>query len=191
MLREVWNHIRSLFKSLFTGFISFWVIFGVLLKPIGPLVAVLVALGAAFVSAIIAVLVPKISKKCAAQLALWVITRAAKSYSIEVEAEGIGEKEGSLVVGIATGSSEGTRRGDKFLVLNSATDDEWGVLEVLEADENSCVCRVSNRINREFWDELESKIRTNPSFPRGLSISRNLPEGILDFVQRLVRDWGG
>ena len=164
-------------------------IFAVLLNPIGPLYAVLVALGAAFVSAIFAALVPKISKKFAASLTFWVITRAARSYSIEVEATGIDEQKGSVIIRLGSGANGGVIVGDKFSVINNASRQSWGVVQVINAEDTSCVCEVSDRINEEFWEEMESRVRRDPSPPAGVTYRRQILEGALEAVEQLLQSW--
>ena len=190
-MREIWTHIRTTFKEVLSGFISFWVIFGLLIGPIGVLFAILAALGGALVAAILAVLLPKITTRCAASIALWAITRATKDSSTNILAQGIDDRSGSVVVRLGVGSSAGVTVGDRFEVVNNASRRKWGVLEALEVEEHSCLCWVSARIQVEFWEALESRMDRDPSPPAGIAIAREVPEGLLEFVTRLLRNWGG
>lgn len=92
---------------------------------------------------------------------------------------------------LGVGLTEGTREGEEFVVLNSTTREEWGVLRALQVEENTSVCEVSDRTNQQFWESLESRIYTNPTLPPGITIMRTVPEGFSDFVNPLVRVWGG
>lgn len=123
-------------------------------------------------------------------LTLNTVDRAVRNYLDPVLSTGIGEKEGNLVVRLSTGTAQGTYDGDHLVVLNSTTRDEWGVLEVIEVDDSTCLCRVSDRENPEFWQALENQIRTSPSLPEGVWVVRNIPQGFLDFFRRLIGTWG-
>ena len=81
--------------------------------------------------------------------------------------------------------------GEKFEVSNTASGRILGVLEVTAMEELSCLCQVFDRIDTDFWQELEERARSNPAPPSGVTFSRALPEGFWDFVQKIVGNWGG
>ena len=81
--------------------------------------------------------------------------------------------------------------GTRFQVTNTATEIVWGIVEVVEAQDTSCVCQVSDRINIEFWDEMELRMYRDASPPLGVTIPKEFPEGLLiEEVLHLVKQWG-
>jgi hypothetical protein len=129
-------------------------------------------------------------RKLLVRITLYTLARAFGRYSEPVQATGIGPRQGSVVIRLAVGVIGSVGVGDKFDVLNAATLEKWGMLEVIEVEDASCVCRVSDRINISFWHELEQRMERDPSQPAGVTFSRETPPGFLDFVRRLVRTWG-
>jgi len=157
--------------------------------------AVLISLGATAMILLAFVLVTsflsKVWRGFLVRITLHTLDQAVGRYSEPVQATGIGARRGDIVVRLAVGSNEGVREGDNFLVLNTTTRDEWGVLEVMEAEETSCVCRVSDTINVDFWTGLEERMQRDPSPPMGITFSKEVPEGFSGFAQSLIRGWGG
>lgn len=153
--------------------------------------AVLISLGATTLLLAGFVVITKAWSRVLVRITLYTVARAVNSYTREVRAAGIAPREGSVVLRLAIGSNAGVREGDNFLVLNTTTRDEWGELQVIETEDTSCVCRVSDTMNLDFWSGLEQRMQRDPSPPTGVTFSRDVPEGFSDFVQRLVRSWGG
>lgn len=114
-----------------------------------------------------------------------------RDYAKQVVAEGIDSQRGSVIVRLAAGSNHSVSTGDRFEVLNSASKERWGILEVLEVAETSCVCQVSDRINVEFWNDLEERVHRDPSPPSGVTFIREIPSGLSDFIFRLILNWRG
>ena len=80
--------------------------------------------------------------------------------------------------------------GERFVVLNAISEEKWGVLQVSEIREYSCICSVFDRINPEFWDELEKRMRFDASSPQGVIIRREIPaDYLLDWLSRILRNY--
>ena len=119
---------------------------------------------------------------------LHTVAQALSSHSRA--AVGIGGRAGSVVVRLSIGRNDPIVLADRFEVFNTATRDRWGVLEVIEVEGTSCICQVFDRINVEFWEELGRRMSRDPSPPSGVTFSREVPGGLVQFVERLIRDWG-
>jgi hypothetical protein len=125
------------------------------------------------------------------RITLYTVARALGGHSRTVQAIGIGEQRGSVVVRLALGSSESVAEGDKFGAVNAATRQKLGVLEVIVVEADSCLCWVSDRINVEFWEGLEGRMTRDPSPPAGITFSMEGAEEVLNTVEQLLRRWGG
>lgn len=108
--------------------------------------------------------------------------------AVVVEPSGITPIEDDVGIGLPIGVQDGLMVGERFVVLNSASLEKWGILQVHEIQENYCVCSVSDRINPEFWNALEERMRQDASPPQGVTIRREIPdEYLLDWLSRLLK----
>lgn len=158
--------------------------------------AVLAAVGASVVLIlaymVIVVGIPKFMKWVGVWIALKVVKNAVESQRGIVQASGITSVEDDVGVGLSVGLQDGVFPGQRFVVLNTANQERWGVLEVAEIGEGYCVCSVFDRTNPEFWDELARRMRRDASPPRGVTIRREIAEEALyDWLQRILKAWRG
>lgn len=157
--------------------------------------AILISLGAALLSLAGFVLLGgffgKRWRRLLVRITLYTVARAVGGHSRTVEALGIGEQSGSVVIRLAVGSNESIVVGDKFEAVNTATGDKLGVVEVIEVEGDSCLCSVFDRMNLEFWDELELRMRRDPSPTAGVTFLREVPGEFLASVRKVLQRWGG
>ena len=126
------------------------------------------------------------------RLAVWVTFRTIHKFLAELEPSvnpiGITPIDDDVAVGLPLGLRDGLATGDRFVVLNAASQETWSVIQVHEIHEGSCICSVLDRINLEFWNSLETRMRQDASPPQGVTIRRELPdEHLLDWLTRLLR----
>ena len=176
---------------MLSGLISFSVVLAVALLYFQVAIAVPLSIGAALVLAVMVAGLRLGGRKLLSRIAWRVVVNAVEVYSTEVKATGIGDKEGSVVIRLAVGSNDNVAVRSRFEVSNTATKERWGTVEVVELEEASCVCRVFDRIKVDFWDVLESRMGKDPSPPAGVAFTRQVPEGLLDVIRELLRNWGG
>ncbi len=139
---------------------------------------------------LIAVGIPKFLKLIMVQVTLKTVKRAVESQTGTVQASGITSIEDDVGVGLLVGAQDGVFPGQKFVVFNSANQEKWGVLEVSEVQEHSCICSVFDRTNPEFWDDLVRRMRRNASPPQGITIRREIPEEALyEWLQGILKSW--
>jgi hypothetical protein len=125
------------------------------------------------------------------RITLYTLEQVINQHSKVIQAIGVGERDANVVIRLEIGPQESVFLGDKFEVLNIASNEKLGTIEVIEIEETSCVCSVFDRMNVEFWDGLEERMRRDPSPPSGVRISREFPKGLLEYVRSLVRNWRG
>ena len=123
---------------------------------------------------------------------VWVTFRTIHKFLAEiepaVESIGITPIDDDVGVGLPLGLRDGLATGDRFVVLNAASQEKWGVIQVYEINQDSCICSVFDRINLEFWDSLETRMRREASPPQGVTIRREIPkEHLLDWLSRLLK----
>lgn len=160
------------------------------------IMSVLVAVGFSIVLLLLYHLVTVKMPRLLHRFAVWVtfktVQGAIARQRLEVELTAIASIEGDLRVSLPVGLRNGLAIGERFLVVNSASHDAWGELEVAEIEEISCVCSVYNRNNPEFWDALDARMNHDPSPPQGVIARLDIPEEFLiDWLLRLLRPAGG
>lgn len=77
-------------------------------------------------------------------------------------------RQGDLVLVLNKGSDEGLDDGLWISVCPDASDQTWGVVEVIEVETTLSRARVVDRVNPAFWHRLESRMDTDPSAPDGV-----------------------
>ena len=130
------------------------------------------------------------------RLMVWVtfrtVHRAIAQIDLDVDPTGIDSIQGDIRIGLPLGLQDGLAIGERFVVLNAASQDKWGELEVAEIEETSCACSVYNRTNSAFWDSLENRMQYDASPPQGVTIRREMPEEfLLDWLTRLLQTTRG
>ena len=163
------------------GHIAIIVALAFLLAVVGSLIVLFAYLGAA-----------AIIPKSLYRIMVWVTLRTVRSgitrLTLPIEPSGIAEIEGDVGIGIPLGFQDGVIEGDRFIVLNTTSQEKWGGIQVYEIQEDSCVCSVSDRINPDFWNALEERMRHDASPPQGVTIRREIPdELLLDWLTRLLK----
>ena len=134
----------------------------------------------------------KLLKLVMAWITMRTIKSAVGSQSGIVQASGIASMESDVSIGLSVGSQNGAFQGQKFVVFNTTNQEKWGVLEVIEVRECSCVCLVFDRTNTEFWNDLERRMQYDPSPPKGVSIRMEIPEEVIyDWLPKLLISWRG
>ena len=136
----------------------------------------------------ITVWLPRVLRRVAVRVTFKTVRLALAERAHIVEPSGITPIEDDVGVGLPLGLQDGLTTGERFVVLNTASQAKWGVLQVSQIQENSCVCTVFDRINPNFWDSLEGRMRHDASPPQGVSIRREIPEEyLLDWLSRLLK----
>ena len=158
--------------------------------------AILAAIGASIVLILAYIFIvagiPKFVKEVRVWITLKTVRNAVESQMGAVKASGITPVEDDVGIGLSVGLQDGVFPGQRFVVFNTANQEKWGVLEVSEVWDRSCVCSVSDRTNPEFWDNLDRRMRSDAASPQGVTIRREIPEEVLyDWLQRILKSWRG
>ena len=147
-------------------------------------IAILVAVGIAAVASTLVIILywiatrwtRRLSRDIAARIAFATVEKALVLYGAPIESSGITIVDGDLYVRPDCGSLDQVTPGHRFLVVNNADGEIWGLLEAHQISEGSCLCQVSDRINSEFWESLRRRARTEPSLPLGVTVKREVPD---------------
>ena len=114
---------------------------------------------------------------------------ASLSYAmIPVRCLGITTREGIVALRINYGAIAGARRSMLFNVHDSVNDELWGQVIIVETGELTSLCVPSNRINGDFWEHLEGRMRFDPS-PPNVYLVRELPPHFSESVDEFLDNW--
>ena len=193
-----WGGRFSILFTIGLGIVALWLAFGAddsLSYRQIALTIVLVLMGIGVVSIVLLLLHQFLSVGLARLLrrfAVWVTFRtirdAISKQRRKINPLGITTVDDGVGVVLPIGRQDGVMEGERFIIENFADQEKWGTLQVAWVNENTCTCSVSDRINEEFWGNLERRMRSEPSFPNGVAVRREIPEEyILDWLQALLK----
>ena len=130
------------------------------------------------------------------QALVWITVKVLDAASRKTEqpipAQGISDRNGSLVVSLILEQNDFIAQGDRIWATNINTEKQLGELEVVELEQDFCLCELTDRMDsNEFWVGLESRMMQQFCPPSGVRFSGAVDQDTVDFIKRLVRKWGG
>ena len=102
------------------------------------------------------------------------------------------EKDGGVSLRIGSGELDNVTVGMPFNVYDSVNGELWGRVEAVEVSQETSLCVptdvISEIINKEFWEHLESRMRYDTSAPN-VYLTLELPADLLEIVESILEDW--
>ena len=131
--------------------------------------------------------IPKLLRRLAIWVTFRTVRKALSERAVIVEPIAVTPIQDGVGIGLPLGFQDGLIIGDRFVVLNAASLERWGTLQVSEIQDERCLCSVLDRANPDFWDALEGRVQHDASPPQGVTIRREIPEEyLLDWLSRLL-----
>ena len=166
------------------------------LITINTIFAILISIAATIILVLFYHLIVITVQKILSHVMVWItfktISKALTNLTETVQASGITTIDDNVGIDLPLGFRDNVIRGDRFVVLATAREEKWGVLEVSEVRDTYSVCSVFDRINPEFWDDLERRMRFDPSPPQGITIRREIPEeALFEWLRVILKDERG
>jgi hypothetical protein len=98
----------------------------------------------------------------------------------------ITNESGTVHLIVPIGSASGLQVGSRLWTVHTLTHDVWGTVEVTSVSESEGVARAKpiDRAKPEFWDDLEDRMRKDPSPPRDFHLE---PAVTFDREKRTLR----
>jgi hypothetical protein len=107
-----------------------------------------------------------------------------------IECSGILEIDDDIALRVQAGRSQGVTEDTQFNVHESTSNQLWGSVVAINVRETYCDCIVSDRVNVEFWEKLEGRMRYNTEKPPNIHLIRELPITYLsELVENLLDAW--
>lgn len=82
---------------------------------------------------------------------------------IEIVEKGAGKNGVELIFN--AGEGEGIKKGMFLSVVTKYGNDLWGIVRIVEVDENKCRGEVISKINLDFWRKMEKEMYSDASPP--------------------------
>ena len=107
-----------------------------------------------------------------------------------IECTGILIIDNEVALQVQAGSSDGIEEGNQFNVYESTNNELWGRVVVVNVRSFDCDCVPTDRVNINFWQELERRMRYNTSKPPNVHMVRDLPViFLMEQVEKLLDAW--
>lgn len=113
------------------------------------------------------------------------IENQMREYSSEISILGLTNNSGTVNLILEAGSSNGISRETMLNVVTYPGAELYGEVQVIQISDSKCTASPTNRINSEFWEKLEDKMKSDPSPPPNIVAKRQIPDGIMDFLKIL------
>lgn len=113
------------------------------------------------------------------------IENQMREYSSQISILGLTNNSGTVNLTLEAGSSNGISPGTMLDVVTDPGGEVYGEVQVIQINDGTCMVLPTNRINIEFWEKLEDRMKYDPSPPPNIVVKRQIPEGIMEFLKTL------
>jgi hypothetical protein len=110
------------------------------------------------------------------------IKKRLDTYCSPVRILSLGEKDGTVNLILDAGANNGIEHDTLFDVLTEHGGDLFGQVKVTAIETQKCWAEPINRVNVQFWEGLEDRMKQDVSPPPNMVAKRRLPEGIEQFL---------
>lgn len=107
--------------------------------------------------------------------------------SDEIPVAGISEQHGTVHLLLGLPAAPETFMGMRLTVSPRADGAAWGVVEITRIDGNMGYAAPVNRVNPDFWEHLEERMRRDPSPPDGVVVKTEMHE-VFAKLKRALRE---
>jgi hypothetical protein len=121
-------------------------------------------------------------------LALTAVESSLRHAMTGVDCTGILGRGGTVLLRLAVGTTDRTRVGDEYDVYDTANGALWGRVAVVEADGSTSLAEPVDRVNADFWEHLEERMRFDTS-PPAVYLVKRLPTELLEMVKAVLDQW--
>jgi hypothetical protein len=122
-------------------------------------------------------------------IAKWVaweyIEKRMKEYSSEIRILGLKNSSGTVNLILEAGVNDGVSLGMTLDVVTQPGGEKYGEVQVIQLSNGGCIVLPTNRINIEFWEKLEDRMKSDPSPPANVAARLQMPEGLVDLLKFL------
>ena len=107
-----------------------------------------------------------------------------------IECSGILEIDGGVALQVLAGTSNGVAKGTRFRAYEATDNQLWGRVEAFNMRDADCDCIPFDRVNREFWGELENRKLYNTEKPPNIYLLLDIQEiNLTEQIENLLDNW--
>ena len=121
-------------------------------------------------------------KQVLASLLMATIARELNQFEVSA----ISERDGTVILVVQAGTSSGLVSGMRLEVRTIGANDLWGVIELKEVHEGKSFGAPVDRINPDFWEHLEDRVRRDSAPPQGVVLVPYIMPEIANIMDQLA-----
>lgn len=114
------------------------------------------------------------------------VVNQMREYSSQIRIIGLNNNFGTVNLILEASSSDGIYPEAMLDVVTDPGGEIYGEVQVIQISNSRCTVSPTNRINTEFWENLEDRMESDPSPPPNIVAQRQIPDGIIDFLKTLL-----
>lgn len=122
----------------------------------------------------------------AKRIALRYVVNQMREYSSQIRIIGLTNNSGTVNLILEASSSDGIYPKARLDIITDPGGEIYGEVQVIQISNSGCKVSPTNRINTEFWEKLEDRMKSDPSPPPNIVAKRQIPDGIRDFLKTLL-----
>ena len=135
-------------------------------------------------------LVTGIYRSIARPLAKHAVRSSLKQAMTPMTCTGILDRDGTVHLKVATGDSDVIGKDDHLYVFEQVGNNIWGVVRVVaQVADRHVICTPTNRVNPQFWDNLEYRMKFDTTAPESIYLVRKTPSDFQRTVENFLNDW--
>ncbi len=124
-------------------------------------------------------------------IAKWItlkyIEKRMKEYSSEIRILGLKNNSGTVNLILEAGVNDGVSLEVMLDVVTKPGGERYGEVRVIQLSNGVSIVSPTNRINVEFWEKLEDRMRSDPSPPPNVVAKLQIPRGLSKSLELLLQ----
>jgi len=114
------------------------------------------------------------------------VVNQMREYSSQIRIIGLNNNFGTVNLILEASSSDGIYPEAMLDVVTDPGGEIYGEVQIIQISNSGITVSPTNRINTEFWEKLEDRMKSDPSPPPNIVAKRQIPDGIMDFLKTLL-----
>lgn len=103
---------------------------------------------------------------------------------------GILERDGTVHLRVELSDAGFIGKDDQLYVFEQVGDAIWGVVRVVaQVADRHVICTPTNRVNPQFWERLEFRMKFDTTAPDSIYLVRKTPSDFQRVIENYLNDW--
>jgi hypothetical protein len=127
----------------------------------------------------------KVWEPITARIAWAYIERLVEEYKSEIRISGIKNNSGTVNLILETNGNNDVFQGMRLDIVTQPGGERYGEVEVTQLSNDEFIASPTNRINVEFWEKLEDRMKSDPSPPPNVVAKRPVSDRLIESLKHL------